>query len=65
MNYNEQTDALSMELDNLIKRFLDEFEVNVDTIVGVLEGKKLDLLLNGGVDFLSDMDDIVGDDGDE
>lgn len=62
MNYNEQTDALSMELDNLIKRFLDEFEVNVDTIVGVLEGKKLDLLLNGGVDFLSDMDDFVGDD---
>ena len=64
MKYDEQTDAFSMELDNLIKRFLEEFDLNMDTVVGVLEGKKLDILLNCGVDFTSDMDDSLNDNND-
>ena len=61
MNYNEQTDAFDFELDNLIKRFRDEFDVNTYTIAGVLEAKKMDILLEIGVDFTGDTD-ILDDD---
>ena len=56
MNYNEQTDALVFELDNLIKRFQDEFEINTYTVAGILEAKKMDVILDASVDFESDMD---------
>tara|TARA_Y100000592_G_C5276050_1_gene224120 strand:- start:84 stop:311 length:228 start_codon:yes stop_codon:yes gene_type:complete len=74
MNYDEQTDAFNGELGALIVRFMNEFDINAHTIVGVLEEKKIDLL-NGGdmlfelddmdsleddVDFLED-DDLLGD----
>ena len=45
MNYNEQTDALYIELSTLIKRFTSEFDLNISTIIGVLEEKKLGLIL--------------------
>jgi len=47
MNINEQTDAFTGALDNLIDKFSREFDLNVQTIVGVLEDKKLELLLTG------------------
>tara|TARA_R110002110_G_scaffold120542_1_gene295792 strand:+ start:199 stop:405 length:207 start_codon:yes stop_codon:yes gene_type:complete len=56
MDYNEQTDALVMELDNLISRFGDEFDINNYTMIGVLEAKKMELLLDNDVEFLGDPD---------
>ena len=47
MDINEQTDAFTGALDNVIDQFMKEFDLNVQTIVGVLEDKKLELLLTG------------------
>jgi len=55
MNINEQTDALTMALDNLVDKFQREFDLNLQTIAGVLEDKKLDLLT--GKDILFEMDE--------
>lgn len=61
MDINEQTDAFTGALDNLIDQFTREFDLNVQTIVGVLEDKKLELLLTG-VNFETDMEvDLDGD----
>lgn len=60
MNINEQTDAFTGALDNLIDKFSREFDLNVQTIVGVLEDKKLELLLTG-VNFETDQPDNCDD----
>lgn len=60
MKYHEQTDAFTMELDNLINRFKDEFDLNLQTVIGVLETKKIELTLDCGVEF--DMDPDMLDD---
>lgn len=54
METHEQTDAFSFELDNLVDRFLAEFDIGVHTIVGVMEDKKLDLLM--GKDIILEPD---------
>ena len=56
MNYNEQTDALAMELDNLLIRFREAFDINQQTMIGVLEAKKMELLLGPEVGFEADPD---------
>ena len=38
--YHEQVDAFSMELDNLIARFQNEFDLTIETMVGCLECTK-------------------------
>jgi len=55
MDINEQTDALTIALDNLVEQFQREFDLNLQTIAGVLEDKKLDLLT--GKDIIFEMDD--------
>jgi hypothetical protein len=60
MNYNEQTDALAIEISNIITRYIKEFDLNVQTIVGVLEEKKFDLLDHGNIFF--EVDDDCPDD---
>jgi hypothetical protein len=57
MNYNEQTDAFYIELNNMITRFMDEFDINTSTIIGVLEEKKMDLIESGTIMFELDDDD--------
>jgi hypothetical protein len=64
VEYNEQTDALAMELGSLITRYLKEFDLNIQTIVGVLEEKKFDLLEGGTMLFEFD-DDILNEDDDD
>jgi hypothetical protein len=74
MNHNEQTDAFTFELTNLITRFVNEFDINIHTIVGVLEDVKFDILVGKDIEFevddsgLSDDDapdnEIFGDDDD-
>ena len=63
MTYNEQTDALTMEIGTLITRYTKEFDLNIQTIVGILEEKKWDLL-EGGTTFFELDDDFFDDDDD-
>jgi len=55
MNIDEQTDALTIALDNLVDQFQREFDLNLQTIAGVLEDKKLELLT--GKDIYFEVDD--------
>jgi hypothetical protein len=64
VNYDEQTDALAIELGSLVTRYLKEFDLNIQTIVGVLEEKKFDLLEGGTMLFEID-EDTFNDDDDE
>ena len=55
MEPHEQTDAFTFALDNLIDRYIAEFDLGIHTIVGVMEDKKLDLLI--GKDIILEHDD--------
>jgi len=56
MDNNDQTDALQFELNNLVAKFQQEFDLNTQTIIGCLEVTKLDLITDFGVEFLADED---------
>ncbi len=58
MTYNEQTDALQAEIANLLRRYVEEFDLNVPTIIGVLEETKIDLVHDGTI-FMSLDDDFL------
>ena len=62
MDNNDQTDALQFELNNLVAKFQQEFDLNSQTIIGCLEVTKLDLITDYGVDFIPD--DEIEDDSD-
>ena len=58
MNNNDQTDSFMFDLDNLIRRYQQEFELNDQTIVGSLEFAKLTVLTDGDILFTpEDLDD--------
>jgi len=57
MDFDEQTDAFTFEVDNLVERYLNDFDINLFTIVGVLEAKQQELLNRGNIDFQVDDDD--------
>jgi len=61
MDNNSQTDALMFDLDNLIRRYQQEYDLNDQTIVGVLEFAKLTVLTDAEIIF--SMEDIDEDDG--
>ena len=54
MDINEQTDAFTMALDNLVDRFTREFDINLYTVAGVLEEKKIEVLTGKDVYFDSE-----------
>ena len=54
MNNNDQTDALQFELNNLVAKFQQEFDLNSQTIIGCLEVTKLDLITDFGIEFIAD-----------
>ena len=62
MDNNDQTDALQFELNNLVAKFQQEFDLNSQTIIGCLEVTKLDLITDYGVEFIPD--DEIEDDSD-
>ena len=64
MDYHEQTDALTYDFMNVINRYREEFDLNHQTIVGVLEFVKLDLMTDG-VCFVADLDDDDGEDDED
>ena len=55
-DYDEQTDAFRFELDNLVERFLEEFDLNTITLVGALTEKTKELLEVGSIEFEMDED---------
>ena len=55
MDYHQQTDALTYDLMNIVNRYREEFDLNHQTIIGVFEFVKLDLMTDG-VCFVEDPD---------
>ena len=55
-NYDEQTDALRFDLDDLINRYVDEFDLNTITIIGALQEKVEELCSDGNIEFEIDED---------
>jgi len=55
MDYHQQTDALTYDFMHVINRYREEFDLNHQTIIGVLEFVKLDLMTDG-VCFVEDPD---------
>lgn len=54
-SYHQQVDAFSMELDNLINRFHNEFDLTLETMVGCLECAKTVIAQPMIVDLGSEM----------
>ena len=57
MTNNDQTDSFQFDLDNLIRRYQQEFDLNDQTIVGALEFAKLTVLTDA--DILFSPDDVL------
>ena len=56
--YDEQTDAFRFELDDLVERYLAEFDINTITMIGALQ-EKMQELINSGNGFMDiDLGDI-------
>jgi hypothetical protein len=62
MDFDEQTDAFRFDLENLIERYLREFDINTFTIVGALHEKMTELSERGEIDF-DPGEDFFADDG--
>ena len=63
MDNNSQTDSFMFDLDNLIRRYQQEFDLNDQTIVGALEFAKLTVLTDA--DILFSPDDMLDDSDDD
>lgn len=50
-NYDEQTDSFRFDLENLIYRYLDEYDINTITIIGALQEKVEELCNDGNIEF--------------
>lgn len=57
-DFDEQTDAFRFDLENLINRYLSEFDINAFTIMGALQEKIVELTYAGSFECeLEDIDD--------
>ena len=61
MTNNDQTDSFMFDLDNLIRRYQQEYDLNDQTIVGALEFAKLTVLTDAEIIFSPE--DLDEDDG--
>ncbi len=50
-DYDEQTDAFRFDLDSLVYRYIDEFDINTFVMVGALQEKIKELLEHGDASF--------------
>ena len=50
-DYDEQTDAFRFDLDDLVYRYIDEFDINTFVMVGCLQEKIKELLEAGDATF--------------
>ena len=65
MDNNSQTDSFMFDLDNLIRRYQQEFDLNDQTIVGALEFAKLTVLTDAEILFTVDEEDVLDPDDDD
>ena len=65
MDNNSQTDAFMFDLDNLIRRYQQEYDLNDQTIVGALEFAKLTVLTDAEILFTMDEEQVLDDDDDD
>ena len=65
MDNNSQTDSFMFDLDNLIRRYQQEFDLNDQTIVGALEFAKLTVLTDAEILFTMDEEDLLDPDSDD
>lgn len=63
MDRHEQEDAFAIELDALIKRFNNEFDIGIYAMVGIIAEKQQDMLSMGTSVF--DADEWFDDDDDD
>ncbi len=56
-DYDEQTDAFRIDLDNLVYRYIDEFDINTFVMVGALQEKIQELLEVGNSEMDLDLDE--------
>ena len=64
-DYDEQTDAFRFDLDDMVARYLEEFDINTITIVGALQEKIKELLEFGSIEFEVDEDFFAEEDLDD
>lgn len=55
-DYDEQTDSFRFDLENLIYRYIDEYDINTITIIGALQEKVVELSNEGNDEFESDLE---------
>ena len=55
-DYDEQTDAFRFELDDLVERYLNEFDINTFVMVGAFQEKIKELLEAGNGEMDIDLD---------
>lgn len=55
-DYDEQTDAFRFDLDDLINRYYEEFDLNSITILGALQEKVHEIASGGSIEFEVDED---------
>ncbi len=65
MDNNHQTDSFMFDLDNLIRRYQQEFDINDQTIVGCLEFAKLTVLTDAEILFTMDDGNVLDEDNDD
>tara|TARA_B110000305_G_C19426605_1_gene633932 strand:+ start:1577 stop:1807 length:231 start_codon:yes stop_codon:yes gene_type:complete len=50
-DYDEETDSFRIDLQNLIYRYIDEYNINTITMIGALQEKVEELCNYGNLDF--------------
>ena len=55
-DYDEQTDSFCMDLENLIYRYVEEYDLNTITIIGALQNQVEQLSNSGIIEFEVDDD---------
>ena len=56
-DYDEQTDAFRFELDDLVYRYIDEFDINTFVMVAALQEKIQELLDHGNTEMDIDLNE--------
>jgi hypothetical protein len=56
-DYDEQTDSFRIDLDNLVYRYIDEYDINTITMIGALQEKIQELVEVGNSEMDLDLDD--------
>jgi hypothetical protein len=56
-DFDEQTDAFRFELEDLVNRYLSEFDINTFTIMGALQEKIIEMSQWGNFDMEIPLDD--------